>query len=130
MYIQSFSSHTVITLHSVMLVGIGIATNQPLGTESSCLKVSNLQSLLEQVTIKVLLAEFGEKPPIIACPLPNVTISCPKSGLGKVGPAKSWIFFFKLVKNNWNSETYRIEKARKHTYHGALILVLGLTKDY
>ena len=90
MYIQSFSSYTVITLHSVMLVGIGIATNQPLGTESSCLRVSNLQSLLEQVTIKVLLAEFSEKPPIIACPLPNVTISCPKSGLGKVGPAKSF----------------------------------------
>ena len=105
MYIQSFSSHTVITLHSVMLVGIGIATNQPLGTESSCLRVSNLQSLLEQVTIKVLLAEFGEKPPIIACPLPNVTISCPKSGLGKVGPAKS--FFFKLEKDDWDSETYR-----------------------
>ena len=96
MYIQSFSSHTVNTLHSVMLVlvGIGIATNQPLGTESSCLRVSNLQSLLEQVTIKVLLLSvFVEKPPIIAWPLPNDTISCPKSGLGKVGPAKSWYFF-------------------------------------
>ena len=105
MYIQSFSSHTVNTLHSVMLVGIGIATNQPLGTESSCLRVSNLQSLLEQVTIKVLLlSEFVEKPPIIACPLPNGTISCPKSGLGKVGPAKSW-YFFQIGKNNWDSET-------------------------
>ena len=87
MYIQSFSSYTVITLHSVMLVGIGIATNQPLGTESSCLRVSNLQSLLEQVTKKVLLlSEFVEKPPIIACPLPNDTISCPKRGIGKSGP--------------------------------------------
>ena len=101
MYIQSFSSYTVITLHSVMLVGIGIATNQPLGTESSCLRVSNLQSLLEQVTKKVLLlSEFVEKPPIIACPLPNGTISCPKSGLGKVGPAKSWYFFSNWEKNN------------------------------
>jgi hypothetical protein len=89
-YIQSFSSYTVNILQSVMLVGIGIATNQPLGTESSCLRVSNLQFLLEQVTIKVLLlAEFVENPPIIACPLPNGTISCPKSGLGKVGPRKN-----------------------------------------
>ena len=107
MYIQNFSIHTIHTLHSVMLVGIDIATNQPRGTESSCLRVSNLQSLLEQVTRKVLLlSEFVEKPPIIACPLPNGTISWPKRGLGKVGPAKSW-YFIQIGKNNWDSETYR-----------------------
>ena len=70
-----------------MLVGIGIATKYPLGSESSCFRVSNLHSLLEQVAIKILLlSEFVEKPPIIACPLPNDTISCPKRGIGKSGP--------------------------------------------
>ena len=68
--------------------GMGMATNQYLGKDSSWLKVEIVQIMLEQVKRYILFctAPPVDRPPIIACPWINGTMEWDRSGTCRFGP--------------------------------------------
>ena len=76
-------------MHPEIVSGMGIATKYPFGTESSRSSNNMMQFLLEQVIEQILAKNptlLLHLPPSIACPLPNLTIERPSSGIGRNGP--------------------------------------------
>ena len=62
-------------IHPDMESGMGMATNEYLGTDSSWLKVEIVQIMLEQVRKYILFCATPlDLPPIIACPWINGTM--------------------------------------------------------
>ena len=74
-------------MHPDKVSGMGMATNNSLGTESSWLNWWMEQFLFIQVKRKILSWNSeSPKPPIIACPFPSCTITCLSRRIGNVGP--------------------------------------------